>query len=457
MTTQYDYIVIGGGSAGVRSARIASALGARTLVVEESRLGGTCVNVGCVPKKLYAIASHFSTRMREAESFGWTDVGARHDWTFMRERVAREIRRLNAAYTRTLENASVEIVRGRASFLSPGTLCVGDRQFSAEHILIATGARARPVDFKGSEYARDSDAFFSLDERPDRAVILGAGYIGVEFASILRNFGCEVHVVNRSQGILSGFDRECASALEKSMKGRGVHFHFEAQIQEIVKDAGRYHAVLGNQQSIAADVVFATLGRVPNTEGLDLAKAGVRVGERGEIVVSAEGKTNVEGIYALGDVIGGPQLTPVALNQGMTLARRLFGGGQVWPEPDFQNVATAVFSDPQLGALGMTEDECLDSGIEVDVFQSSFRPMDTVLNPEGERCLLKMLVNVETNEVMGLHMVGNGAGEMLQGMAAALSAGARKKDLDRVIGIHPTVAEEWVTMRTPSRRLNSTT
>jgi glutathione reductase (NADPH) len=446
----YDLVVIGGGSGGVRCARIAAKHGARVVLVEVGRMGGTCVNVGCVPKKLYAIGAQFGAQMEDARHFGWSGGPLTHTWAILRDRVADEVTRLNGVYERILLSAGVEIVRGFGTIADPHTIVVDGRRLSTDRILIATGGEPRMPDLPGVELALTSDQLFSLDHAPRSIVIVGAGYIGVEFACIFAGVGTEVTVVNRGHNILSAFDIDVQTHMRAELERQGIVIRSGCQIQSIDHDPREARVVhLDDGTKIAADAVLMATGRRPRTGGLGLQEVGVALNPDGAIRIDDAYTTSIPTIFAIGDVVGEPELTPVALAQGHWLADRWFGAAR--PPVDLSLVATAVFGRPNLATVGMTEQQANRSGQDVRIYISTFRSLRAVLAQREERTLVKVIVCAATDRVIGLHVVGDDAGEIVQGFAVAMTAGATKADFDRTIGIHPTLAEELVTLREITR------
>jgi len=442
----YDYFVIGAGSGGVRSARIASSLGARVGICEDDRLGGTCVNVGCVPKKLMVYAAGYADHMDDAAGFGWTVGDRSFSWPDLIAAKDAEIARLNTVYGRILRNAGVTIHQGRGVLLDPQTVQVGDTSFTAEHILIATGGQPFVPEIPGAEFGITSDDVFTLPELPSRVVIVGGGYIAVEFAGIFNALGVHTTMVYRAALPLRGFDQDVRSCLADEIRKRGVHLSPDTHISCLEKrDDGAVNVVLEDQTVLVADVVLFATGRVPNTDGLGLQAAGVNVGDRGGVDVDGSWATSVPGIWAVGDVIDKVQLTPVALAEGMALAKRLFGG--VRQRVPYEIIPSAVFSQPNVGSVGISELDARARG-SVRIYKSHFRPMKHTLSGRDERTFMKIVVDDASDVVLGMHMVGPDAGEIIQGFAVAMTCGATKAQLDATIGIHPTAAEELVTMRT---------
>jgi glutathione reductase (NADPH) len=446
MAYDYDFFVIGGGSGGVRGARIAGALGARVALCEDDRLGGTCVNVGCVPKKLMVYAAHVAEDLEDAAGYGWTVGEATHDWADFIRRKDVEIDRLNRVYDRILRMANVQVIPGRGRLIDAHTVAVGEQSYTAENILIATGGRPWTPTFPGSEHAVTSEAVFALPDRPNRVVVVGAGYIGVEMAGIFNGLGAQTTLIYRSGLPLRGFDGDVRAFVAHEIEKKGVHLMPDTHIDCIdALPGGSFEVALEDGECVGADVVLYATGRVPNTVGLGLEDLGVQIGRRGGIEVDGQYTTNIPSIHAVGDVIDKVALTPIALAEGMRLARRLFGG------PDgvvsYDNIPTAVFCQPNIGTVGLTEAEARSRG-PVRVFKSSFRPMKHTMTGRDEKSLMKIVVAADTDLVLGVHVVGPDAGEIVQGFAVALNCGATKAQFDATIGIHPTAAEELVTMRT---------
>jgi glutathione reductase (NADPH) len=443
----FDFFVIGAGSGGVRAARIAASHGARVGIAEDRYYGGTCVNVGCVPKKLMAIGAHYSADLEDAAGFGWT-VGARtHDWATLIRNKDAEIARLNGIYRRLLEGAGVETFDARARLAGPGRVEVAGRTVTADHILVATGSHPEWPDHPGArEHGMISDAVFHLPEMPRRIAIVGAGYIGVEFAGIFHGLGAEVTLIHRGDGVLRGFDEDVRSHLAAEMSKAGVAFRFEVEVDRVERLPHGVVLTLTDGTTLVADAVLFATGRKPNTAGLGLEEAGVALDRNGAIVVDERHESTAARIYAIGDVTHRLNLTPVATAEGHALADRLFAGRERLAR--FDLVPTAVFSHPPVGTVGLTEAEARGRGLAVDIYRASFRPIRHTMSGRDARTLMKLVVDAETDRVLGLHMVGEDAPEITQGFAVALVAGATKAQFDATIGIHPTAAEEFVTMRT---------
>jgi glutathione reductase (NADPH) len=443
----YDLLVLGGGSGGVRGARMAAALGARTVLIESGALGGTCVNMGCIPKKLFAYAGHFHEDFEDARGFGWQLPNKpTFDWKTLKDAKDKEIARLNRVYQDVLERVDVELVRGWGQVTGPHTVRVGERELSAKHMLVATGGKpVRPV-FPGVELGIVSDDIFLWEALPSRVAILGGGYIGVEFASILSGLGAEVHLIIRDKLPLREFDHDLRHELANELRKKGVHMHLSCNIERIERGGEHgllVHCLSGEILDVGA-ALLAT-GREPNTAGLGLEMAGVTLSERGAVLVDDHFKTTAPSIYAVGDVIARMALTPVALGEAMVVVDQLFGKGE--RAFDYQNIPTAVFTSPPIATAGLTEEQARSKSA-VRIFKSRFKPLKHTLSGRDERTLMKLVVDAHTDRVVGLHMIGADAAEIVQGFAVAMQCGATKAQFDRTVGIHPTAAEEFVTMRT---------
>lgn len=446
----YDFLVIGGGSGGVRASRLAASLGARVAVVEAAQLGGTCVNVGCIPKKLLSHAAHFSQQAEEAKGYGWQLDKPQFDWATLIANKDREITRLNGVYDRMLAGAGVTVIHGHASLSGPHEVQVNGQCIQARHILIATGGTPRLPDIPGIEHAISSNEAFYLAQLPKRVVVVGGGYIAVEFASIFNGLGAQTTLLHRRQQLLRGFDADLGLHLVQEMAQLGVSFRWNEEILSIDKQTDGLHLQLQGGEQLVVDCVMYATGRVPLLEGLGLDAAGVKVNAKGAIEVDAKFTTNVPSIHAVGDVVDRMALTPVALAEGTVVAHHLFGQGGK-SAPDYELVPTAVFSHPQVGTVGLSEEVARERFGAVQIFESRFRPLSNRMGAEPENIFLKLIVSKADQRVRGVHMVGEGAGELMQGFAVALQCGATKQQFDATIGIHPTVAEELVTMREPTR------
>ncbi len=448
----YDLLVIGAGSGGVRASRVAARLGAKVAVIEERYLGGTCVNVGCVPKKLFVYASHYRDLFEAAAGFGWQVENPKFTWSQLLANKDQEIDRLNQVYRRLLEVTGVTLFEERAKILGPHKVAVGDRELTAERILIAVGGWPWKPKIPGVEFAITSNEAFYLEKLPESILIVGGGYIAVEFAGIFNSLGVKTHLCYRGDLFLRGFDSDLRACLAKEMAKKGVHLHFNADIKTIEpSDSGGYNVVGekgGAPKEWRAEQIMYATGRRPKTDDLGLENTAVELQEDGALKVDEYFQTHEPSIYALGDVTGPLELTPVALAQGQTLAQNLYGGEG--KKLSYRNIPAAVFSQPSLATVGLTEEEAREQYSEIDIFKDSFRPMQYSLSDVDERALVKIVVDRKTDKVLGCHMLGPDAAEILQGMAVAITAGATKKDFDRTIGIHPTMAEEFVTLRQPN-------
>ncbi len=445
----YDLFVIGAGSGGVRAARVAAGFGARVAIAEERYLGGTCVNVGCIPKKLFVYGAHFAEDFDDAKAYGWDVSGTDFHWPTLRDTKTREIERLNGVYRSLLDDAGVEIVAARAVVAGPRRVRVGDRTLTAENILVATGSWPVVPPFPGNEHAITSNEAFYLDELPERVLIIGGGYIAVEFAGIYAGLGAQVTLAYRGELFLRGFDAGIRRFVADEIASKGVELRFNTGIQAIERRGRELHCRFEDGRSLAVDLVLAATGRAPASGGLGLEGVGVNLGDGGAIPVDRYYRTNVPHIYAVGDVIDRLQLTPVAIAEGMCVAHNLFNGES--RSLDYAKVPTAIFCQPNIGTVGPTEEEARRRYPNLAVYESSFKPLKHTLTGRGERTLMKLLVDGEDDRVLAAHMCGPEAGEIIQGLAVAITAGAAKADFDRTIGIHPTAAEEFVTMRAPRR------
>jgi glutathione reductase (NADPH) len=446
----FDLFVIGAGSGGVRAARIAAGLGARVGIAEERYLGGTCVNVGCVPKKLLVYASHFASEFEDARGFGWSAATPRFDWAALIANKNREIARLNGVYRQLLEGAGVAVIEARALLLDAETIALGDRRVRARHVLIATGGRPVVPEVPGAEHVITSNEAFFLASLPARVVIVGGGYIAVEFAGIFAGLGARVHQLYRGPLFLRGFDDDIRATLAEETRKNGVDLRFETKVSRISRRGDERVVELASGETIACDLVLYATGRAPNTRDLGLEAAGVRLNGNGAVVVDAYSRSSVANIFAVGDCTDRLNLTPVAIREGQAVAETLFGANPT--RADHDGVPTAVFSQPPAATVGLTEAKARAEHARVDVYRTSFRPMKHTLTGRDERTMLKLVVDAASDRVLGAHMVGADAPEIIQGIAIALKCGARKADFDATVGIHPTAAEEFVTLRTKAER-----
>ncbi len=448
-----DLFVIGGGSGGVRAARIAAGHGAKVMLAEEFRMGGTCVIRGCVPKKLLVYASRFHDSFEDAAGFGWTVPEPSFDWPTLVLAKEKEITRLEGIYTQTQDKAGVTVVKSRAVLEDAHTvrLLSDGRQISAKHILIATGGRPNmPDDLPGVEHAISSNEAFDLPVFPKRIVIAGGGYIAVEFAGLFAGLGSEVTLIYRGDSILRGFDEDMRNGLRDAYEKRGIRFVFNDVFSSVEKTGSGLVARTKDGLALDTDQVMFAIGRSPNVEGLGLDKAGVMLGKSREILVDASSRTNIPHIHAVGDVTNRVNLTPVAIREGHAFADSIFGG-KSWAV-DHSDIATAVFSTPEIGTVGLTEAQAKATFAAVDIYKASFRPMKATVSGRDERMIMKIIVNGETDRVLGVHILGEDAGEMAQLLGIAVKMKAKKADFDATMALHPSAAEELVTMRTPAER-----
>ncbi len=444
----FDFFVIGAGSGGVRAARMAAGHGARVAVAEDKDLGGTCVNVGCVPKKLFTYSAHYAGDFEDAAAYGWEVGACGFHWDQLIANKNTEIRRLNGVYGRLMDEAGISLIRGRAILTGPNAVTVEGSEYTAKYILVATGSRPVVPDFPGNEHVITSDEAFHLAALPERMVMVGGGYIAVEFAGIFHSLGVAVTQLYRGPLFLRGFDNDLREMLAVEMRKQGVDLRFDSQVAKIEKQGKAFQVTLKDGSAVEADLVMYATGRAPNTKGLGLEVAGVDLAENGAVKVDNHFCSNVPSVYALGDVIDRVQLTPVAITEAMCVADHLFGEGAL-ADMSYDNIPSAVFSHPNLATVGLTEEEARRRFGEVEVYVSSFMALKHTLTGRDENTFMKLVTEPGAGRVLGLHMMGEAAGEIVQGFAVAMTCGATKAQFDATIGIHPTSAEEFVTLRTP--------
>jgi glutathione reductase (NADPH) len=451
----YDLFVIGGGSGGVRASRMAALGGARVALAEESRMGGTCVIRGCIPKKIFVYASHFADDFADSVGFGWTIGEPKFDWPTLVANKDKEIARLEAVYTRNVKAAGVEIFADRAVFEDPHTLRLlnDNRTVTAEKILIATGNRpTRELGtshvIPGGNLCITSNEAFHLETLPKRILVAGGGYIALEFAHIFHGLGSNVSLIYRGEKVLRGFDDDIRDSVHDSMERRGMHVALGCEFTKIEKRGDMLHAETNKGDVFEADQIMLAIGRAPNTEMLHVEKAGVELGKRGEVTVDRYSRTSADHIYAIGDVTDRVQLTPVAIHEAMCFAKTVFEG--VPTAPDHQNIATAVFTTPEIGVVGMSEMMALGMGHTIDVYKATFRPLRHTMTGKDEKMMVKLIVDQKTDKVLGCHIFGQSAAEIIQVVGIAVRIGATKAQFDETVAVHPTAAEELVTMRTKS-------
>lgn len=442
MKYNYDLLVIGAGSGGVRAARIASGYGKKVAICEGDKVGGTCVIRGCVPKKLFVYASQYGKMFKAAKTFGW-DIQSEFSWSTLLKNKDDEIERLNGIYLNLLANAGVELIRGFGSFVDEHTVKIGNKNYTAKRILIATGGTPTVPDIPGKEYAITSNEALDLTELPSSITINGGGYIAVEFAGIFNALGVNVNLVYRGAQILRGFDREIAAFAQESFIEAGINVITDTEITAIEKHNDHFICKT-NQADIKSEVVFFATGRKANTEKLNLQSVAIDTKTNGQVVVDHEQKTSLDNIFAVGDVCNQDNLTPVAIREGHYLVNRLFNNGQQYPEYDF--IPTTVFSQPEIGTCGMTEEEAKTKYPNIKTYSTSFRAMKYAMSEVTEKTFMKIVVNEDNDQVLGMHVCGADGGEMIQGFGVALKAGLTKAQLNSTIGIHPTSAEEFVTL-----------
>jgi glutathione reductase (NADPH) len=444
----FDLFVMGVGSGGVRAARMSASYGARVATAEDRYMGGTCVNVGCVPKKLFVYASHFNEEYHHAEGFGWGKASPSFDWPTLLANKNTEISRLNGIYQGLLDNAGVTHFDGRARIVDEHHVSIGDKVISTEKILIATGGWPSVPEFPGNEHVITSNEAFFIESLPKRSLVVGGGYIAVEFAGIFAGLGIESHLSYRGPLFLRNFDQDVRNVVAEELDKKGINLHFNSNVEKIEKQVdGTLLVSFLEGEPLEVDLVLYATGRVPNVTDIGLENVAVKQGKNGAILVDDEFRTSVPNIFALGDVTDKIQLTPVAIKEAMAFAQT-----QYLDQPtkmDYEGIATAVFCQPNIGTVGLTEEEARAQYGDIDVYRSSFKAMKHTLSGSDERSMMKIIVDRKTDKVVGVHMVGAEAGEIVQGIAIALKAGATKAIFDATVGIHPTSAEEFVTMREP--------
>jgi len=447
MSFDYDLFVIGAGSGGVRAARMSASHGAKVAVAEEYRVGGTCVIRGCVPKKLFVYASHFAEEFEDAAGFGWTVADAKFDWPTLVKNKDAEIDRLNGIYIKNLEASGVEILQGRAIVKDANTVTLDGRDITAKYILVAVGGTPFMPQIEGVEHVISSNEAFHIEALPKDIIVVGGGYIAVEFAGIFNGLGVDTTLVYRGAQILRGFDNEVRDHLAAEMAVKGVSIKTESDIAAITKTDNGYTVTYQDGSTQDTGLVMYATGRVPMTDGLGLENAGVELGAKGEIKVDAYSKTNIDSIYAVGDVTARAELTPVAIREGAAFAETVFNDNPL--AVDHSIIPTAVFSQPSIGTVGLGEEAAREAGHEIDVYAASFRPMKNTLSGNPEKTLMKLIVDKADDKVLGLHIVGPDSGEMIQAFGVAITMGATKAQFDATIAVHPTAAEELVTFKQP--------
>ena len=444
----YDLIVIGAGSGGVRASRVSASYGASVAIIEKDRLGGTCVIRGCVPKKLLVYGASFAHEVSDAEGFGWQIDGLQHNWSSLIAAKNSEICRLEGIYRKLIENSGVELIAGNATFIGPNEVLVNGKTLSAQRILIAVGGVPNILDIEGlAENAITSNEALDLNELPETIIIQGGGYIALEFAGIFAALGSDTHLIYRSDFPLRGFDYDIREHIAKCLPKRGIMLHPNSSITKVQKKSNKLAVFLDNKKTIETNQLLAATGRNPNTAKLGLKKIGVKTGDAGQIIVSEDGQTSIPSIFAIGDVTNRINLTPVAIGEGHAFADKFFGNKPRVMSHD--KIASAVFSQPPISCVGLTEEQAIQNNINVQIFESRFNAMKNTISGRLEQSYMKLVVEQKTDKVIGAHMVGPDCAEIMQGIAIAIKMGATKSDFDATVGIHPTSAEEFVTMRTP--------
>ncbi|MCY4177109.1 MAG: glutathione-disulfide reductase [Endozoicomonadaceae bacterium] len=442
----YDLIVIGGGSGGVRASRMAASHGKKVALVEHQALGGTCVNVGCVPKKLFVYSAHFAEDFDDSKGFGWSTDKPSFNWHTLRDNKTSEVHRLNNIYNNLLETVDVQLIKGRGTLQNAHTVRVDNKDYTAAHILLATGSRPFIPDIPGSEHALVSDDIFYLGELPEKIVIIGGGYIAVEFACILNSFGVDTTLAYRGDMLLRGFDTDIRQRISTELIKKGIKCRFNSNVKSVDKQGnGQLCLSWDNGESSKADHILFATGRISNTTNLGLNNVNISTKNNGDIIVGDDYQTNIPSIYALGDLTGGKKLTPVALAEAMHFVDQLYHGKK--EKMDYSSIPTAVFTLPNIATVGLTEEEARDKYTEISIFKSEFKSLKHALSGRDEKTFMKIIVDKKTDKVVGCHMLGNDSGEIIQGIAIAMKAGATKAIFDSTVGVHPTTAEEFVTMR----------
>ena len=442
---KFDLVVIGGGSGGVRAARLAAMHGKKVALIESKELGGTCVNLGCIPKKLFSYAAHCKENFEESVGFGWKHQNLNFNWKELLQNKNKEISRLNEIYQKLLENSGVSIIRETASFINRNTIKAGSIDLIGENILIATGGTPVKPSFLSDNRIITSDEAFHLKKLPSSISLIGGGYIALEFASIFNGLGCTTNLLYRGPLFLRGFDSECRQFLAHQMKDKGINIFFNCDVKNIGHKSNQLELTTSDSKRIESELIMFATGRRPNVDGLGLEELGLKLDSEKAVVVDANYKTSIGNIFAIGDVTNRINLTPVAINEAMALIDFLYGDKN--KIVNYENVPSAIFTLPNFATVGVSEDSANEMGLAIKVYTANFKQLKHTLTSSSERCFMKLIVNSENNKIIGAHMVGTDAGEQIQGIAIAIQSGATKEDFDQTIGIHPTSAEEWVTMR----------
>ena len=444
----FDLITIGAGSGGVRASRLSAGYGGRVALIEESRVGGTCVFRGCVPKKLLVYGAHYAEHIEDAAGFGWTIKDSSHDWGNLIAAKDKELQRLEELYCRMLSESGVSLIEGRGVLIDPHTVEVGGQYYTAEKILVSVGGWPLIPNVPGREHIITSNEAMDLSELPRSILIVGGGYIALEFASIFNALGSQVDIVIRASSVLRGFDNDVCNTVSQELERKGIRINSDCLVRSIEKTSDGLSVVIDSGKEIVVEKVMYATGRLPNTKGLGLDSAGVELGDKGEVIVDEWNRSSIDSIFAVGDVTDRVNLTPVAINEGRVFAETFFNGKQLIL--DYKNIASAVFTQPAVGCVGLTEEQANDK-YSVSVFLVDFKHMKHTLSGRDERVMMKLIVDKDNDRVLGCHMVGNDSPEIIQGLAVALKCGATKAHFDATIGIHPTAAEEFVTMRDVTR------